>query len=245
MSFPLNKRVDGVKVHSPSYSQKESGVDSVNVIRRKKDSYSLLLVGDDLVGNCRIATVRLLLQLKGIKESQLNSGACVSGCFKYAVIVDASNQDFGKVGRIAGGYGKYLYLDLLSSGTSISVMARGLRYIRSPECLFDHNPFTGEISDRYIVDDWTSETVNVEPPSENTEPEKPALEGIVGNDAITYKIQYVTSDGMLFGSTWEVNQYVDEQNKLRIHRKKMELLKTMAKEAGLEFEVNGSSIVLK
>ena len=131
---------------------------------------------------------------------------------------------------------------MLSDDAFVRVSNKDLRYIRNPKRLFDHNPFTGEMSDDYVVEDWVGDRKPVEDDAKKL---KPDVLACIGEDAITYKIQYVTSDGKVFGATWEANQYVDEQNKLRIHRKKMEILKTMAKEAGLEFEVNGSSIVLK
>jgi len=242
MSFPLNKRVNGVKVQNRKYKGGELGFEVVDVIRQSTDKHSLRIQIAESDGSKRVSTSRLLLQLKFDEEQFLYLPVSKNGCFRYVVFVNVAHKDFGKVGRIVGGCGRMIEVRLLSDDAFVRVSNKDLRYIRNPKRLFDHNPFTGEISDDYVVEDWVGDRKPVEDDAKEL---KPDVLACIGEDAITYKIQYVTSDGKVFGSTWEVNQYVDEQNKQRLHQKKMELLKTMAKEAGLEFEVNGSSIVLK
>ena len=244
MSFPLNKRVNGVKVFNKDGTAALCKLDAVAIMRNKKDANNLTLA--EPIGVTRVDKIgagRLLPQLAQLSVNHLNQANNHPKYLKYIVVVDVRSCYFGKVGRVVGYFGKVANVDMLCDAACTALKEDQFRPIRNKDMLFDYNPMTQEMSDVYQVGDWdvgipdrlkkhVGELVKV-----THEP--------IGDNPITYKIQYVTSDGKVFGATWEANQYVDEQNKQRLHQKKMELLKTMAKEAGLEFEVNGSSIVLK
>ncbi len=248
MAFPLNKRISNLKVHNKVSGHTNLDLNVVSVVRKKGDTTSLRILGGNSPNCHRISTARLLLQLKFVDHSTLINGAKAGGRSRYVVCIDASSQDFGKVGRITGGSGRFVYVDLLCDGTKLSVLGSKLRYIKDKTRLFDHNPLTGKISNDYIVNDWPNQVEH----QEDTTDMSVKSNGVIGQPSVqtddkplTYKIQYVASDGQVFATTAEVNKYVDEQNKQRLHQKKMVLLKALAQEVGLEFEVDGSSIILK
>ena len=213
MSFPLNKRVNGVKVQNRKYKGGELGFDVVDVIRQSTDKYSLRMQIAASDGSKRISTSRLLLQLKFDEEQCLYLPVSKSGCFRYVVFVNVAHKAFGKVGRIVGGCGRMIEVRLLSDDTFLRVSNKDLRYIRNPKRLFDHNPFTGEVSDDYVVEDWVGDRKPAEDKVQKLNADVSTC--IAADNPITYKIQYATSDGKVFGSIWEMDRHIDKQNKLR------------------------------
>ena len=250
MSFPLNKRVNGLKIFNKVGTTALCNLSAVDIVRTNGDTTKLTLVEPlGVTKVSKIQAVRFLPQLSRLRPDQFTQASKQPKYLKYVVIIDVRSCFFGRVAKVVSRFGGSVNVDLLCDGTKLVLKGDQFRSVRDKDMLFDYNPITQESGKLYDVEDWVGEAPNK--PYRATKAtcsqvkKKSSGKSCVVESPITYKIQYATSDGKVFGSTWEVNQYVDEQNKLRLHQKKMILLKAMAEEVGLEFEVNGSSIVLK
>lgn len=245
MSFQVNKPVNATVFNAlglPSFRQGSE----VSVWRGATSVNKLLCKSKGMTAE--IATWKILPQMSGLRSKYLvSSDVPAPLAYNHIVVTDCRHEQFGKVGKIVNRFSQDSFDVIMFADESRYTFKTGqYSTIRDKDRLFDYDVFKNERSDTYIdLDaDLPKEDLGEIRHDEVVEEKTPTKQIELG-EPLTYKIQYVTSDGESFNTIFEVNRYVDEQNKQRLYQKKMTLLKAMAEEVGLEFEVNGLSIVLK
>jgi hypothetical protein len=245
MSFQVNKPVNATVFNPLGLPNFRQGVE-VSVWRGATSVNKLLCKSNGMTAE--IPTWKILPQMSGLRSRYLvSSDVPAPLAYNHIVVTDCRHEQFGKVGKIVNRFSKDSFDVIMFADESRYTFKTGqYSTIRDRDRLFDYDVFKNERSDIYVdLDADTPKEDLGEVVQEDLIDEQPVRKQVELDEPVTYKIQYVTSDGESFNTIFEVNQYIDEQNKQRLRQKKMVLLKAMAQEVGLEFEVDGSSIILK